>query len=213
LCIEGFGMLLGGKGGGRGGGWVGGCDGRDSILPPFVRIFFCFFERRGDGGFGKPEGNVFRRVTGSGCVLFPFFVLRYRPTSPLPPTLHFPQTPFASLPHGITNAPAPARFLDDRQVAQLMRVRQHLQLAPPLGVRGEGVGVGGYSDVRTQSPALETRIRLFTHTQHANGSNPDPVPVWQMKLLLFVIHVKCASEKPSLHHTRTSSPDQSPFIP
>ncbi len=42
LCIEGFGMLLGGKGGGRGGGWVGGCDGRDSILPPFVRIFSAF---------------------------------------------------------------------------------------------------------------------------------------------------------------------------
>lgn len=108
-----------------------------------------------------------------------------------PPTLHFPQTPFASLPHGITNAPAPvpARFLDDRQVAQLMRVRQHVQLAPPLGVRGD---TQTYS---VSSGPLETRTRLFIHTQHANGSNPDPVPVWQMKLLLFVIHVKCASGK------------------
>lgn len=97
--------------------------------------------------------------------------------------------PCSKLPHGITNAPAPARFLDDRQVAQLMRVRQHLQLAPPLGVRGGGggVGVGEYS--------VSSGPRLFTHTQHANGSNPDPVPVWQMKLLLFVIHVKCASGK------------------
>ncbi len=153
-------------------------------------------------------------MTGSGCVFVSIFrveSLSVGRNASNRPTPHFISRrllsllPCSTLPHGITNAPAPARFLDDRQVAQLMRVRQHVQLAPSLGVRGD---TQTYS---VSSGPLETRTRLFTHTQHANGSNPDPVPVWQMKLLLFVIHVKCASEKPSLHHT--SSPDQSPFIP
>lgn len=156
-------------------------------------------------------------MTGSGCVLFSFFVWRaclwvgMQAIVPLPPPPHFISRrllsllPCSKLPHGITNAPAPARFLDDRQVAQLMRVRQHVQLAPPLGVRG-GAG-GGSVWGSTQAP------RVFTHTQHAHCSNADPVPVWQMKLLLFVIHVKvCVGKsRPSIiHHPLTSHPS---FIP